>query len=282
MKKNDKYRFLALVACFAAAFVSKAVDISPFGINADMHFRSAYQSRMRVSEDRPVAVFDIRTHVDVGPLGRVGVMNWNRSSFCNRNADIRRRAFNEVDYAAFWHYDMELTEGVVFSSEFMNWWLTQPQNIEPYCGKKDNSTHEFWYVGSLKNPYLVPSLLVRRGWLHNSWVYFRYGVSKPFVVCDLGTAEESRPLVVSPGVFAETGDNGLFESRFGKKESGNYHTGIGTCIVQVSAKWSVSENLSFHAMLQQFSVVSSDARDRIHGNYHRDLTMFRVGMNLSF
>ncbi|MBQ3097628.1 MAG: hypothetical protein IJC66_05675, partial [Kiritimatiellae bacterium] len=92
--------------CLLAALPSAAVDISPFGVNADAQFRSAYHSRMRVSEDRPVGVLDIRAHADVGPLGRVGVMNWNRSSLCNRKSHVYRRAFNEVDYAAFWHYDV--------------------------------------------------------------------------------------------------------------------------------------------------------------------------------
>ena len=277
-----KCHILILPICLLASLPSSAVDISPFGIDADAQFRSAYHSRMRVSEDRPVGVLDVRAHVEVGPLGRVGVMNWNRSSLCNRKSDVHRRAFNEVDYAAFWHYDVEMTEDFTLSNEFMHWWITQPQNIEPYHGKSDRSTYELWYVGSLKNPYLVPSLLVRRGWNNASWVYFQYGVSKPFKVCDFGDAGSPRPLELTPGVFAETGDNGLFESRFGKKESGKYHTGIGTCIAQVSMKWKVSENLSFHAMLQQFGVVSSDARDGVHGNYRRDLTMFRVGAHLSF
>ena len=47
-------------------------------------------------------------------------------------------------------------------------------------------------------------------------------------------------------------------------------------------KWKASENLSFYALLQQFGVVSSDARDGVHGNYRRDLTMFRLGMHFAF
>jgi hypothetical protein len=35
-------------------------------------------------------------------------------------------------------------------------------------------------------------------------------------------------------------------------------------------------------MLQQFDLVSSDARDGVHGNYRRDFTMCRFGMKLSF
>ena len=272
----------AVFTCLATVSAIAEVDISPFGVSADLQFRSAYHSRMRVSEDRPVAVTDVRMNVDIGPFGKIGALNWNRSSLCNRKDNVHRRAFNEVDFAAFWHYDLELSEDVKLSNEFMNWWITIPQNIEPHCGKSDNSSYELWYVGLLKNPYLVPSLLVRRGWLTKSWVYFQYGVSKPFEVCDFGDAKSPRPLEITPGFFVETGSNGLFESRFGKKESGNYHTGIGTCIAQVTMKWMATENLTFHAMLQQFGVVSSDARDGIHGNYRRDLTMFRLGMKLSF
>jgi hypothetical protein len=35
-------------------------------------------------------------------------------------------------------------------------------------------------------------------------------------------------------------------------------------------------------MLQQFDLVSSDARAGVHGDHHRDYTMFRLGMNLAF
>ena len=237
---------------------------------------------MRVSEDRPVIAMDVRTHADIGPFGRVGVMHWNYSSLCNRRADVHRRAFVEVDFAAFWHYDFMIADDFSLSSEFMHWWLTRPQNIEPYRGSSDNSSYELWYVGSLKNPYVVPSVLIRRAWLNASWVYFQYGLSKPFEVGGSGGAGASQPVEISPGFFVETGCNSLFESRFGKKESGRYHTGIGTCIAQVSVKWKATENLSFHALLQQFGVVSSDARDGIHGNYRRDFTMCRLGMNLAF
>jgi hypothetical protein len=195
---------------------------------------------------------------------------------------VHRRAFVEADFSAFWRYGLELSEKFTLSSEFMCWWMTLPQNIDPYRGKSDNTTYELWYVGSLKNPYLVPSILVRRGWLNKSWVYFRYGVSKPFELCDFGDGASPKPLTLTPGFFVETGDNGIFESRFGKKESGRYHTGIGSCIAQVSLDWKATENLSLFAMLQQFDLVSSDARDGVHGNYRRDFTMCRFGMKLSF
>ena len=100
MKAIEK---LTLLMCLSVSIPAAAVDISPFGVTADMQFRSAYHSRMRVSEDRPVGVLDVRIHSDAGPLGKVGVMNWSRSSLCNRKSDVHRRAFNEVDYAAFWH-----------------------------------------------------------------------------------------------------------------------------------------------------------------------------------
>ena len=234
---------------------------------------------MRVSNDRPVVAMDVRMHGDIGPFGKVGVMHWNYSALCNRRSHVHRRAFVEVDYAAFWHYDLEIAEGFLLSSEFMHWWLTRPQYIEPYRGPNDNSSYELWYVGSLKNPYVEPSVRIRRAWLNANWLYFQYGLSKPFKIGGSGT---SRPLEISPGFFVETGNNSLFESRFGKKESGRYHTGIGTCIAQISVKWKATENLSFNASLQQFGVVSSDARDGVHGNYRRDFTMCRMGMNLAF
>lgn len=282
MKKMKKHKVINCLACMTLLSASGAVDISPFGVDVDLGVRSAYHSRMRVSNDRPVFVQDIRMHADAGAFGKFGVLHWGYSSLCNRRSHVHRRAFNEVDFAAFWKRDIELTEDFTLANEFMHWWITLPQNIEPYKGDADNSTYELWYVGSLKNPYLVPSVLVRRGWINKSWVYFRYGVSRAFEICDFGSPDEPRPLVVTPGFFVETGDSGLFESRFGKKESGSYHSGIGSCIAQVALKWQAAEHFSIYAMLQQFDLVSSDARAGVHGDHHRDYTMFRLGMNLAF
>ena len=77
---------LAIAVGVAAVSAVAGVDVAPFGVNADLQFRSAYHSRMRVAEDRPVAVVDVRMHADVGPFGRVGVMHWNYSSLCNRRS----------------------------------------------------------------------------------------------------------------------------------------------------------------------------------------------------
>lgn len=255
----------------------------PFRATAEWQVRTAYHSRMRVSEDRPVGTMDVRVEADVGPLGRMGLLHWNYSSFCNRNDKIHRRAFSEVDYGAFWGYDVNVTETVAFSSEFIHWWITQPHNIDPYRGRADSALYELWYVGSLTNPYLVPSLLVRRRWVTDNWVYFRYGVSRSFELCDLGDAAQPRPLTVTPGIFVETGCNSLYEARFGKKGGGRrYHTGIGACFAQVMMEWRVAEHVALTARLEQFDLVSSEARANVHGNHRRDFTMFRLGLKVLF
>ena len=58
-----KSHILILSMCLLAMLPAAAVDISPFGIDADAQFRSAYHSRMRVSEDRPVGVLEDRKSV---------------------------------------------------------------------------------------------------------------------------------------------------------------------------------------------------------------------------
>ena len=282
MKENRMCKKVVGLACAFAVFSCMAIENTPIKITTDFSIRSAYQSRMRVSEDRPVGVMDLTITADAKKFGTFGVKHWNYSALCNRNTYKHRRAFNEVDFSAFWRRDIELFEDFTLSNQFMNWWITIPNNIEPYKGKQNNSSYELWYVGALKNPYLIPSILIRRGWIHASWVYFQYGVSKPFELCDLGNAESPSPVTVTPGFFVETGDSGLFESRFGKKESGSYHSGIGSCIAQVSLDWKVAEWFSMYAMLQQFGLVSSDARAGVHGNQHRDYTMFRIGMKFTF
>jgi hypothetical protein len=285
-EKMMKWWLLIVCACCCAGAQAAGEEptlLSPFGVEADFQIRSAYHSRMRVSEDRPIAATEVRLNADVGPLGEVGVMNWNCSSLCNRYADVHRRAFCEVDYAVFWKYDLSLSDGVTLSSEFMHWWITLPQNIEPYKGKEDRSLYELWYVGALKNPYLVPSVLIRRGWVNANWVYFRYGVSRSFTVFDFGTEASPRPLTVTPGFFVETGSQALYEARFGKKSSGRrYHTGIGSCLAQVSVDWHATENVSFMARVEQFDLVSNDARDGVHGRQRRDYTMFRLGVRFVF
>ena len=79
--------------------------VSAFSLQLQPDVRSAYLSRGKVIEDRPVASILARGSIDLGEWGSPGVQSWDLSSLGNRRTDVHRRAFNETDLGVFWHYN---------------------------------------------------------------------------------------------------------------------------------------------------------------------------------
>lgn len=260
-----------------------ALSIAPFHFSGQTEIRSAYHTRGKIVEDRPIQVIDSRASVDAGSFGRVGAWYWGYSSWTGRRQNVHRRMFNESDIFAFWEYEWKISERWSFHNQLSHIWVGLP-GYKP--GKEIQNTKEWWYSAALKNPYIIPSMLMRRGWDNEHWIYFMVGLSKPF---DLGTAipsaiglPDSR-FTVTPGVFTEICDSALYDLRYGDKLDGSsYHAGFMSVIGQVSLNWQLCENISAFVNLQQFGMLDRDARERTHAPNRRDLTIFTIGCRLSF
>ncbi len=95
------------LACLALAACAAGGVADPFYVRVNPSLRTAYYSRARIIEDRPMLMTLTRAGFDtknVGDFGKVGFWNWTVSSLTDRRATRHRHALNEMDYGVFWTY----------------------------------------------------------------------------------------------------------------------------------------------------------------------------------
>ena len=243
--------------------------IAPLHVEGSLETRSAYISRAKVVEDRPSAIQDVSIDSEIGPFGRLGLAEWSYSSLCNRSQEIHRRAFSEFDLGVYWNYDWNFADDWKICNRVYHWWIV----LEGYRHDEvDYSTYEWWYTGSIDNPYLVPSLLMRRGWNNENWAYFKVGLSKPLTFETL-----SPQLTFTPGIFCDLGNKPLFEARYGDDGCGAM-----AALAQFSITYTPHSAFSFYAILQQYGLTDHNLRQRAGGMNHRDITILTIGANVRF
>ena len=279
----------ALLVALALASCAAGRVADPFFVNFDPSARTAYHSRARIVEDRPMlmtltrAGFDTK---DVGDFGKVGFWNWTVSSLSDRRAAVHRRALNEVDYGVFWTgvwdfgRDDDTWRGWRLTTDAMKDWLTFKGYAPPSrAAKTDATISEVRLAQSLETPLLTPFYLIRRGLRPNDWLYVQTGVRRTFALTDT--------LSFTPLFFAEHGDERHFERRYGAKPDGRrYRSGLMALNLSFELAWRLSETATLYARVHQFGVVNDDARARVKANTapnaRRDLTIGAVGVRFRF
>ena len=270
---------LAALASLAAC-ADDGVSLAPFSLTVTPDVRTAYMSRGKVIEDRPFASVRFRGDVDLGAFGKFGLWQWSRHALSGHRQNATRRAFTEDDYAMFWHYDLGLAEGWFLSSEFTMDWLTFPGfHGEAQQQKRDATMVEFRVDQSLDNPYLTPFWQMRHAIHPVEWMYVHVGAKHRFRIME--------DVSLTPSVFAGTGNELLFEQRFGKREYGRrYHRGIMTLNGELLLEWRVCRHVTFFASVNQYDVVSEDVRRSLSGRRHpkgrRDLVYGTCGLKIRF
>lgn len=249
-----------------------AFTLSPFHASVQTETRNGYLTRGKIVEDRPIQVLDTRAYFDLGDFGRSGCWYWNYSSWTGRRQAVHRRMFNESDIFFYWEYDWKIADDWTLANHLSHLWVGLP-GYKP--GKRVHATKEWWYMASLKNPYVVPTILMRHGWDVEHWLYFKVGLLKPVALWE--------GVTLTPGVLTELSDTRLCDLRYGDKADGTgYRGGFLSVIGQVALSWQVSENFSVFSNLEQFGLVDHDARERTHAPNRRDFTLFTVGAKVSF
>lgn len=258
----------------------KDEDALPLSLFVQGDVRSGYVSRGKVSEDRPVSSLYARGSLDCGPVGSLGVMSWNLSSLGPRNTHLYRRAFHETDVALFWSYTHTFAEGWTLTTEAIRYWIMLPGYEQPYKSAKANAMMGEWRLYQcLSTPWVTPFYLLRRSTHPGDWLYARTGFYRKF---DLGHG-----FTLMAQWYAESGNNRLFEQRYGKRiDGGEYGAGIQASNLIFEMAWRATRNLSFFTGVHQFNILSHDARDNVKANTaltaRRDLTVAMVGCRLLF
>jgi len=251
-----------------------------FSLLVQPDVRTAYITRGKVVEDRPMASVLTRGQVDLWEFGSLGVHSWDKSSLCDRRTDVCRRAFNETDAGVYWHYDYSFNDDWALSSEFVKYWVMLNGYTKQYRDKKSDATLNEWRViQSLKNPYLTPFYLMRRCVHPKEWMYIRAGVMRKF---PLGGG-----FALTPQWYAENGNERLFENRYGPRQGGGkYHSGMQASNFVLELSWTANDHLSFFVGVQQFDIVSKDARRSTKASSSRcarsDLTVGTAGCRIKF
>ena len=100
--------------------------LAPLSFFYQPDVRTAYVSRGRVVEDRPIQANYLRCDLDMGDFGTLGLWHWNYSSLTGRRENLHRRAFHEVDGMAAYRYGLEFSEEWRLTTEVTFCWMTFP------------------------------------------------------------------------------------------------------------------------------------------------------------
>lgn len=253
-----------------------AVAASLLSITFNPKIRTAYLSRGKVVEDRPIQANGLRLEAKLGEdqrFGRVGIWHFDYSSLTRRVNCAEDQFMHEFDWGVTYHYDLALADEWRLSNEVMPCWIIVPST---------DPTMEWWVVQSLENPYLIPTWFMRRGTDGADFTYFKVGVKKPISFSD-ATFEILRLLKITLGIYAELGNSSLMTLRYGKSDDGgSIPTGIQSLQEEIRADYKLTEHFSLYASLLQFDLVNAKARRQSHKPNCRDLTIFTVGARMVF
>ena len=265
---------------------AEAYSIAPLYFSTDVAVRTAYQSRSRIIEDRPMLMSLTRFGTEAGPLGKVGIWMWDVSSLSLRRRHVHRGPLSEIDGGPSWWHTWDFAQygdqwkGWSLTTEFVKNWITLHGYEDRYRQKKSDASISEWRFGQiLKNPYLTPAYLIRVGVHPDPWYYTRLSLLKPIPVWER--------LTLTPQFQMELGNRRLFELRYGDRpDGGEYRDGVMTGSFLLELSWAYSKNLTFYTSVHQFGLLADEARDSIKARKtteaRRDLTIGAVGVRCKF
>lgn len=256
-----------------------AAALSALSFTYQPDVRTAYLSRGRISEDRPIQSNLLRMGVSLGDLGGAGLWHWHFNSLTDRCRDKRDCQFAELDWGVFYNYNLELVEDWELRSEVMMRWFTFLFSHEPYKGESDQSMMEYYLEQSLENPYITPLFRMRRCVHGSKYAYFRVGARKQF---SLECMDRLEGLTLTPAFYVDFGDDNQ-RARYGTRPGGgDWSSGVMSVLGELTVSYPLNEHFSLYAVLQQMGVVDKEAREATHAPYHRDYTIFTVGARCCF
>lgn len=258
-----------------------AAALSALSFTFQPDVRTAYISRGHVSEDRPVQSNLLRLDYSLGEWGGIGLWHWHYNSLTPRLRNKRDRQMTELDWGVLYNYSFKFCDGWSFENEFMPRWFTMLFYHYPYKGKSDHSIFEYCYEASLKNPYLIPTLRLRRGLHSQNYLNTRVGARKPLVQLVSWLPDD---LVFTPAFYVDFGNDDMLRIRYGQRRPDGSRWGAGpmSVIGEVSLSYPLNKHFSVFTTLQQFGIVDHDARDVTHSPKHRDYTVFIAGVKCKF
>lgn len=251
----------------------------PLTVTAASEVRSAYQTRGLIVEDRPVLLTPVTLRYATPTAGTFGL--WTRwiSSLTNRKEVQHSPWAYERDWAVGWRYDWVLADGIVLRSDLDVVWLTYWNYRAPYRGERDHTTAEGRWRQELRTPLATPYVLMRRGMAPVDTFYIQAGVWREFPLAG--------SVSLTPAIFAEFGNTGLFNLRYGNRTDGHtWRGGLQALNARFDITWRLNEHVSLVAGVHEFVTVNEPVRRALKAKTsrwsRRDLTIFSVGAKFTF
>ena len=267
-----------VVVAFVVSADAKKKELGDIELNALAYVQTAYHSRGRISEDRPIEANLVTAMMNLDSVGELGLWHWQYHSLTPRCREKADRMFRESDWAIFYRNSYGIAKDWSLKSEYQQRWFTTPFLHSQYRGDCHRVSTEMWGRLTLDNPYIVPSGLLRRGLHSKDYTYFKVGLHKSF-----GIVEN---LSFTPGVYMELADQKTFVQRYGKREGGgNYRTGPQALNVVLRLDYKLTDWLKLYASVTQFDIVSPQVRRNTSGYgivAKRDITYMTVGVSVTY
>ena len=269
----------AVWALVSHALFAGALLPDPFAVTVAPEFRSAYQARGLIVEDRPVAIVPVYLRAQTEDFGSFGL--WTRwlSSLTDRKVVQKSRFNYERDWALRWRYDWKLSDDLTLRTDLDKVWMTFWGYRAPSRGVRDHTIDEWRLRQELRNPVLTPYYYVRRGLAPTDTFYIQTGVFRPF--------ELKEGLLLTPQAYAELGNARLMRLRYGERTDGrDWRGGIQTLNFRLDLAWRLTESLTLTAGVHEFITANGAARDCIKARTsawsRRDLTIWSFGVRYAF
>lgn len=258
--------------CGLVASLAAAAD-DGFAIRATCAFDvySAYISRGKVLEDRPIQANAVDVHADLSRYGRFGFSHWSYSSLSGRFQDSYRRFIPETDWDVYYGYDWEFAEGYSLDTELKVYWALC-HGGRPKSGHTD---YEWRMKETLTTPYGTAYCVYRYNFDPIQYSYFQLGLKRRFAAAEW--------LKIVPHAYIDLGDSRCRKRRFGAlPDGGRYGEGGVSMAGELIFEFPLAERVTLTAMVGQFGVVSRRGRRNLHGHNRRDLTYGSVGVSFEF
>ena len=221
-------------------------------------------------------ITNVRVGYDAGKFGRFGIRNWDVSSLTDRRHDAHRHALYHFEFGPTWQYDLDIAKGWRLKSDITRSWTM----YRGFDNRESNRTYHWLQIDqSLVNPYVVPFYRLRKCFRGNDYVYFKVGARKK-----LSFFED---FYLTPSVYAEGGSSRNYRRVIGTRPDGKrWHSGVSSVSFRLEAGWSICDNVSVFAFVEQYEIVGQAARHAVGSSSyrcaHNDWTYGGVGLRMFF
>ena len=201
-----------------------------------------------LGDTHPVATQCATWLYDFAEYGSLSGYLWTKSSLHNRQHEVHRAAFDQLETTVYYGKNWEIAKEVELRSKLGPLW-------NPLIGYEDRHYCDWGvhFVQSLENKVIVP-------YMNALWMVapsprsrIRFGVRKKFALGENWSVE--------PSIETVWMDNRRFQSRYGGIPQDRFLGGaFATMTTGLRITWRFDENWRIFARIRQYDIINSQSR----------------------